>query len=351
MAHEIDTSTGRAAMAYVGKTPWHTLGNRLDENATIETWQKNAIMDWEILRSRVRFAVEQDGTGEHVWNEKHVIFRSDTKMPLGVVSSSYCTVQPKEVLEFFRDLTSGMGFTLETAGCLFQGRRFWALARVTGDVAMVDPEDTVGGFLLLSTSADGTLATTARFTTIRVVCNNTLSVAINGKPGYSLPHSTTFNPETAKAELGLKRETLVGGFASAMDMLSRLAAKPITTLDAADATLRLFNPDLDTMTAAEREKAAKARNAQTVRDLAAGIGLIGANMRGASGTAWGWLNAVTQHVDHEKKTKTQDRRLDSAWFGPGDILKRRALGIATEMATGTAAAEIEAVDDREMVEV
>ena len=351
MAHEIDFSTGRAAMAYIGQTPWHGLGRRLEEGATIETWQQAAGMEWEVLRSKVRFAIEQDGTGERVWNDKHVLFRSDTKMPLGVVSSSYCTVQPKEVLEFFRDLTSGMGFTLETAGCLFQGRRFWALARVTGDVAMIDPEDKVGGYLLLSTSADGTLATTARFTTIRVVCNNTLSVAINGKPGYSLPHSTTFNPETAKAELGLKRETLVGGFASAMDMLRRLAAKPITTLDAADATLRLFNPDLDTMTTAEREKAAKARNVQTVRDLAAGIRLIGADMRGASGTAWGWLTAVTQHVDHEKKTKTQDRRLDSAWFGPGDILKRRALGIATEMATGTAAAEIEAVDDREMVEV
>jgi len=62
MAHEIDTTTGRAAMAYIGQTPWHGLGRRLEEGATIETWQQAAGMEWEVLRSKVRFAIEQDGT-------------------------------------------------------------------------------------------------------------------------------------------------------------------------------------------------------------------------------------------------------------------------------------------------
>lgn len=245
-------------------------------------------------------------------------------------------MQPKQVLEFFRDLTGEAGFALETAGCLFDGRRFWALARVTGDVAMVDPQDKVGGFLLLSTSADGTLATNARFTTIRVVCNNTLRVAINGVAGYSLSHAADFNPDVAKEALGIKRDTLVGGFMGSMDLLRKLARSPMTQAAMGDATLRLFNPDLDTMSEADRAKAAKARQVQQVKDLASGIGLIGANMRGATGTAWAWLNAVTQHVDHSDRSRILDRRLDSAWFGPGDALKRRAMGIATEMTTGDA---------------
>jgi len=335
MAHEIDMTTGRAAMAYVGAKPWHSLGRNLAEGASIETWQDAAGMAWEIQRSKVRFCTEAGGDAVATWKDKHVLFRSDTKAPLGVVSSSYVTVQPREVLEFFRDLVGGMGFTLETAGCLFEGRRFWALARVTGDVAMVDPNDKVGGFLLLSTSADGTLATNARFTTVRVVCNNTLSIAINKRAGYSLPHSTEFRADVAKAALGLKRDTLIGGFGDAMDMLRKLAATPMTALDAADATMRLLNTDLDIMTEVERQKAERARTVQAIKDLAAGTQLIGGELQGGTGTAWGWLNAVTQHVDHQKRTKSIDRRLDSAWFGPGDALKRRALDIATEMATGS----------------
>ncbi len=148
MAHEIDFSTGRAAMAYVGETPWHGLGQNLQPGADIETWQQAAGMDWRVLRSKVRFATSCNPEVLTVWDKQHVLFRSDTKAPLGVVSHKYQIVQPKQVLEFFRDLVAEAGFALETAGCLFDGRRFWALARVTSDVGMVDAADDEGGSLL-----------------------------------------------------------------------------------------------------------------------------------------------------------------------------------------------------------
>lgn len=336
MAHQIDMTTGRPAMAYVGNKPWHKLGQELTAGASIEDWIKAAGMDWSILRSRVRFATSCDPTALSVWENRHVLFRSDTRAPLGVVSSKYNIVQPGEVLEFFRDLTADMGFTLETAGVLFDGARFWALARVTDDVAMLDSKDRIGGYLLLSTSADGTLATTARFTTIRVVCNNTLSIAINGKPQVTISHAGAFDFAATKEALGIDADTLQGGFSDALDGLRRLASTPMTLNDTIEATMRLFDHNTAAMTAEQVEKASKGRAIKTIGDMAVtGNGLVGADMKGGHGTAWGWLNAVTQFVDHQTANRTQDRRLDSAWFGPGNALKRKALMIAQEMADGS----------------
>lgn len=335
MAHQIDMTTGRPAMAYVGNKPWHKLGQELAAGATIEEWIAAAGMGFEIKRADVQFEAA-GAEALTTWASKNVLYRGDTLAPLGVVSNKYQIVQPAEVLEFFRDLTEDMGFTLETAGVLFDGARFWALARVTDDVAMLDSKDRVGGYLLLSTSADGTLATTARFTTIRVVCNNTLSIAINGKAQVTITHAGEFNHDAAKAALGLDADKLQGGFSDALDGLRRLAAKPVTLNDSIEATMRLFDHDMANMTPEQIAKAAKTRQVKTIGDMAiTGNGLVGADMKGGHGTAWGWLNAVTQFVDHQTANRTQDRRLDSAWFGPGNALKRKALLIAQEMADGS----------------
>lgn len=93
-----------------------------------------------------------------------MLYRSDTKAPLSVVSNRYQIVQPREVLEFYRDLTEVSGYELETAGVLKGGRKFWALAR-TGQTTKLKGNDQVNGYLLLATSCDGTLATTATPTT------------------------------------------------------------------------------------------------------------------------------------------------------------------------------------------
>ena len=175
MAHLIET------MAYAGATPWHGLGNQLTQKQPIEIWQREAGMDWQIQDSPVHFKADSIGPlgTIHSFPEQKVLFRSDTKAPLSVVSSRYQIVQPREVLEFYRDLSEVSGYELETAGVLKGGRKFWALAR-TGQGAAIKGNDQVNGYLLLATSCDGTLATTATPTTVRVVCNNTLTIAING---------------------------------------------------------------------------------------------------------------------------------------------------------------------------
>ncbi|MBN0273697.1 hypothetical protein JTL36_34440, partial [Pseudomonas aeruginosa] len=82
MAHQIEQ------MAYVGATPWHGLGNQLTQKQPLEVWQREAGMDWQILESPVHF--KSDAIGHlgtiHSFPEQKVLFRSDTKAPLSVVS-------------------------------------------------------------------------------------------------------------------------------------------------------------------------------------------------------------------------------------------------------------------------
>ena len=124
-------------------------------------------------------------------------------MPLSVVSNRYQVVQPREVLEFYRDLVEVGGFELETAGVLKGGRKLWALAR-TGQEAMLKGGDAVKAYLLLATACDGTLATTAQFTSVRVVCNNTLNISLSDSIGaIKVPHSTKFDAQEVKKALGV----------------------------------------------------------------------------------------------------------------------------------------------------
>ena len=199
MAHLVEQ------MAYVGQTPWHELGNQLPPKQPIEVWAQKAGMDWSIRETPVRFMAEQAGALGSImtFEDQKVLYRSDTKAALSVVGGRYQVVQPREVLEFYRDLTEISGFELETAGVLKAGRKFWALAK-TGKETVLKGNDVVKGYLLLATSCDGTLATTATPTTIRVVCNNTLAVALNGATSaIKVPHSTSFDAQAVKRQLGV----------------------------------------------------------------------------------------------------------------------------------------------------
>jgi phage/plasmid-like protein (TIGR03299 family) len=320
MAHEIHQ------MAYVGAAPWHGLGNRLSPNQPLEIWQREAGMDWKIGSSPVYFRSEaEEGFPPAVaFHDQKVLYRSDTKQPLSVVSQRYQVVQPKDVLEFYRDLTSASGYELETAGVLKGGRKFWALAR-TGHSIALKGGDEVGGYLLLATSCDGTLATTATPTTVRVVCNNTLTVSLNGaSEGIRVPHSTRFDANRVKQQLGLA----VSSWDEFMYQMRTLAERKVSRAEAD----RFFTQALGatTLGAAPKGQQPNRHAISKARDLFEGRGK-GSDLTSARGTAWGLLNAVTEFVDHEKRARSSDYRIDSAWFGPGVAVKQRALNCALSL--------------------
>jgi phage/plasmid-like protein (TIGR03299 family) len=331
MSHELTIrESGKVEMAYAagGETPWHGLGDTWERGASIETIQRVAGMDWKIQKGIVRFATEFDQDGQHYGQmpDKHVLFRSDNKTPLGVVSDKYKVVQPKAVLEFFRDLTEQYGYELDTAGTLFGGSRFWALAS-TPDFADVGKGDKIKRYLLLSTSADGTMKTQARNTCVRVVCNNTLSLSHSiDAAAFSLSHRTAFDVDKAKEKMQIGAHS---EFERHVTMFRKLADTRMLSDDVIKNTVTLFKPNAAALAKEEYIKVLNSKPVTRVMELALDGAARGSTLDGVAGTAWGWLNAVTEYVDHESRARSVDNRLNSAWFGKGDDLKNRALALVT----------------------
>lgn len=326
MAHLIDFTGCRANMAYVGEKPWHGLGSELSRGASIDQWRVEAGLNWEVMRAEVMF----DRSGAANYNpdqpiyatgESEVLFRSDTHKQLGIVSNRYQIVQPSDVLEFFRDIVGKGGLELETAGSLDEGRKVWAMAR-TGDELVIKGQDRVDGYLLLSTSFDGSMATKAQFTSVRVVCNNTLQLATaSSKGAVVVPHSSTFDATGAKVELGL----IHGAWSSFSDQATALADRKLSNKEAMELLLSVMEPK-----AAEKlakgepvEMSTKRKNQITsVFDLFQGRGM-GSGFASSAGTAWGLVNAITQYVDHDAGHNVNNR-FRSGQFGPGAVMKQDA---------------------------
>ncbi|MFA2896708.1 DUF932 domain-containing protein [Acinetobacter pittii] len=335
-------------MAYVGETPWHGLGNILTPNQPIEVWAAQAGMDWRIESSDVSY-MAQNARGQSMilpFEEQRVLYRSDTHAPLSVVSQRYQEVQPLEILEFYRDLTEQSGFELETAGVLKGGKKFWALAK-TGQTAALKGKDVSNGYILLATACDGTLATTAQFTSIRVVCNNTLAIALKGQSSSTgvvkVPHSTKFDAEKVKQQLGIS----VRAWNEHMDEMKQLSQCKVTQTEAAAYFDAVFNnTSLSTVeqdegiiqfhrnvatqaqshstTKTENKTEPNGRAMSKVMTMFNGQGR-GAELSSAKDTAYGLLCSITEFADHERRAMSQDHRLDSAWFGAGAALKQRGL--------------------------
>ncbi|MEF2155029.1 DUF932 domain-containing protein [Luteimonas sp. FXH3W] len=303
-------------MAYTGDRPWHGLGNKLRPQQSIDEWKRHAGMDWRIEESEVRFISGNGNIGAiHAFPENKVLYRSDTKAPLAVVSNRYKVVQPGEVLEFYRDLTEVGGFELETAGVLREGRKLWALAR-TGQSVTLKDRDKVDGYLLLATACDGSLATTAQFTSVRVVCNNTLQIALGDSSGsIKVSHRSKFNPEVVKRQLGIAVSSWEP-FVSRMKALCECPVDP----DSVEGLLRRV------LTYQAQDIAAPVANEQAianVRSMYEGGGK-GALLASSRGTAWGLLNSVTEFVDFHRRARSGDHRREAAWFGQGAQIKQRA---------------------------
>jgi phage/plasmid-like protein (TIGR03299 family) len=337
----IDQTTGKAAMAFMGETPWHGLGQELTPDADLETWRKEAGLDFTVLKTPVNYVHAGGDDGRlFTFNGRYVLYRDDTHAPLSVVSGRYRIVQPAEVLDFFKTLVDTAGFQLETAGALDEGRKIWGLARVN-DGAPIIGQDIVRPYLLLATSFDGTLSTTAKFTSIRVVCNNTLTMSAGGNAregagqteidrtegavvqSVRVAHSERFDPDEVRARLGV----VLNAWDRFKVQSRLLAERSVTEAQADKFVFDLIEPTLSVPAGQTTPDVRSSRGYKRIMEL------FGGEAKGydmAGWTAWGLLNAVTEYVDHERG-RSDSSRMDSAWFGSGEGLKNKAFKMANDL--------------------
>jgi phage/plasmid-like protein (TIGR03299 family) len=221
---------------------------------------------------------------------------------------------------------------LETAGVLFGGRRFWALANTGRMVDLAGTKvdgknipDTVKGYLLLTTSCDGTLATTAQFTSVRVVCNNTLSIATkDNNTRIRVPHNRVWKPSEVKEQLGFIDE----GWNKFSDQLKLLSQANAPRDQAVEYLVKLFGEE---GVAVEDQSPAVAQKCANIWSLFTGEG-IGSDYTSSDGTWFGLINAITETMDYHTSHRTTDSRLNNSWYGAGNTLKTKAFELALDYA-------------------
>ena len=317
MSHELTTrADGRVEFAYLASdgTPWHGLGQALEDGTSLDAWREAAGMNWKIKRGIVRYNTEFNG-GQIDLPDQHVLFRSDNKAPLGIVSKRYQVVQPGDVVEFFRDIAKAGGLELSAAGTIYGGKRFWATAKI-GEASPASLADKIGGYILISTSADGSLATEVRRTTVRTVCKNTLRMAMaDAKASIKVSHRSVFDPDSIKEFMGLNN----AAWDAFRHTVTKLANVAMVEEEAADMAAAIFG---------NTDKVRETAGFKKVLSLFNGEGM-GATMDGVLGTRWGLLNAVTEYADHHVRARSDENRFVASQWGAGADLKSRALDLLT----------------------
>ena len=180
MAHNLATTNGKTAMMYVGEVPWHRLGTKLDQPATAREAITAAGLDY-----RVELKPLKTDDGNDVPTRKATV-RTDTNQVLGVVGNGYVPVQNFQAFGFLDAVVADGGLRYHTAGALGRGEKIWMLAKLPGQIQVKNSADIVDKFLLLSNAHDGSAALRVYFTPIRVVCQNTLSLAERRSQGQGV---------------------------------------------------------------------------------------------------------------------------------------------------------------------
>lgn len=327
MAHMIENNM----MAYKGAEPWHGLGFRVDENATGAEMLTIAGLDWRVQRRNLAM---RPGDGDKnvmltsPLADFRAIVRSDNDTVFQIASDRYQPVQNEEIIDFFREYCEAGHARMETVGGLRNGAVVWALARLNGgSTATLAGVDELRGYMLLATSHDGSLKTIGKPTQVRVVCHNTLTAAIGNHKGantFGMRHTRKFDQamkDEARKVMGMAIEQV----AEVNDVAAQLARVTIDHDGWMDFMGKLMGEGL-----LDPKTAELSRTSQAIQD--ATISSPGSALTTARGTLWGAVNGVTWFADHAAKSRSDSNRMFSAWFGPNEGLKVKALDAAMELA-------------------
>ena len=314
MSHEIEMVNGVAQMAYAGDLPWHGLGQQVSDDITTDGMMEAAGLDWSVTKQPMYYMDDLGEMGE-VPGKSALVRSSDNKV-MDIVGQDWNPVQNAEAFEFFREFVDTGDMQMHTAGSLKDGKMVWALAKVNDGftIKTAQGEDSVESYLLFSNPHQYGKSIDVRFTPIRVVCNNTLTLSLNQNVDQyvRMGHQRPFNAEDAMATLGMAQQKL-GQYKEAAELLCQ---KSYTT----DDMLNYFN---QVFPSASDRDSNKSREAQEVMHTQAGAAL-------GEGTFWQLFNTVTYMTDHTLG-RNSDTRLQSAWYGQNQNVKKKALELAVNM--------------------
>jgi len=321
MSANLLIQNGQASMFYIDEVPWHGLGTKLDKPATAQEAITAAKLDWQVKKlplfagsKRIpvpdRFAV--------VRKSGNLIARTDPV--LGVVSNEYTPLQNREAFAFFDPIVGQDAAIYHTAGALGQGERVWILAKLPGHIRVVG-DDVAEKYLLLSNSHDGKSSVQIKFTPVRVVCQNTLTLALNDGPVCRVIHHADIHDKLKQAHemLGIITERF-----NDMEQSFQAMSRVQVNRQGLGEYLATVYPDSKEP---ERQELVKRDRNWSKYFFDQGRGN---QMPGVAGSLWAAFNGVTELQDHRQTRQKPDQRLNSAWFGESSRTKARAFSVAQD---------------------
>jgi len=310
MAHMVET------MAYAGEVPWHGLGVSVPADLTPAQMLEAAKLDWTVEKIPAFAKV----AGKQVEIGQSALVRNSDNSILDVVSNDWNPVQNQEAFEFFNEFVAAGDMEMHTAGSLRDGQIVWALAKVKESFELFKG-DQIDSYLLFSNFHKYGFSTDVRFTPIRVVCNNTLTLSLNSavERMAKISHRQKFDPDAVKGMLGIATDKL----AQYKEMAQFLGSKKYSDETIVEYFTRIF-PVTGSNDKKKKELSKNAEIALDVLDKQPGTEF-------ASGTWWQAFNAVTYLTDHVAG-RNADNRLTSAWYGYHKGVKTKALETAIEYA-------------------
>ena len=321
MSDNVEIINGEAQMAYTGEVPWHGLGTRVTNDLSPRQMQKVAGLDWKV--SKVKSFIEVDG--KKIFTGQESVVRDMDNKVLTNVGGSWNPVQNDDAFDFFNEFVQAGDMEMHTAGSLKGGKIVFALAKVRESFEVMEG-DQVDSYLLFSNPHEFGKAVDVRFTPIRVVCNNTLTMALNSgsKNFVKIGHRSEFNPDVVKEKMGLASAR----FKEYKEVAEFMAKKRFSP----EALIQYYNDIFPHTYGPSKGKEIKekfdltknAQDAMAVLETQPGAEF-------GAGTWWQAFNSVTFLTDH-KLGNTTDSRITSAWYGQNQARKVKALNKAVEYA-------------------
>lgn len=286
--HEVET------MMYVREKPWHGLGTMVEQAPSSADALRLAALDWTVIQKQLQVC-----GGAKIENYRANIRETDGKV-LGVVTDRYRIVQNVDAFTFTDSLIGG-DVRYETAGSLNGGKKIWLLAKLP-DTELVG--DKTEPYICFSNTHDGSGAVRVCMTPIRVVCNNTLNMALNGaKRSWSVRHTGDIKMKLHEAQVCLE---LAGQYMEKLAEQADRMANTSVTDDQIQQILDEMFPIAEDRTDREKRNIKKARDEYMICYFAPDIMKF-------HGTAWGALNAMSDMVSHNAPRRQTASYRENNW--------------------------------------
>ena len=334
MAHEIDFSTqaqGSAMFAY--EPAWHGFGTVVSEAQTSADALRIAGLDWDVRLTDLA-AIMPDGTHQQI-DTHRATMRTDTGTALGAVGLRYQPLQNREAFAWMDEVVVGGDDPLamwHTCGSLRGGKRVWMLAKLPGQVEVTD-RDLLDKYVLITNSHDGTGAVRLFPTSVRVVCANTLRLAVSmadrNKTDSGLPLGLKlFHTAGGLSRRVAKARELLGVISNAHDGFGEVARQMIAT----PLNTQQVGDYFDTLV----ERRSDRSKTKVLTQLWDRFGLP-TNEGGYKANVWTAYNAASEWADHELRVTGKgdvraERKFRSVLFGSSHAFKERAWANAIELA-------------------